>query len=367
MSAVCRNAKPSAQPSKPTGRSQAQARSPTARTNNYDVVELSSNEVCKAGGISLGPVLIKTQIKPDDVVNARFRIIKTPTNSPKAAENGELSDDQYNVKMERLLKCIMAEVEIGKRLRRETIRLKEQQSKLQQLKKMEQLKDNYERERFRLMKELHLSYVHRTPSMSPERPQSEPDKQRRSPPVSPATPTLPTTWKPRSASHAPPSNRHTQRPNNQTKRQRAVYEPQKPKQLNIRAPAPTSSSSLKTAYSRTQSTTWQEHQRQQGARVLQKPILSSYIVPPIDLCAKVKAKLSQMSRSKSSTPSMVSAKSQELCTPSQMDIFHDAPDEIATESYYDMLEVPRHSSVAVRASKMAQGRAASASRFSSCQ
>ncbi|KAI8043895.1 hypothetical protein M5D96_000038 [Drosophila gunungcola] len=105
----------------------------------FDVTQLSSSALCSKGGVQLPPLMLKGQIRPDQVANARFRLVE--------ADRRPLSDQRFNALIKRLVKCFMSEVEITKRLRKVTARRSVPPADLQLIRHLEALRRNYETER----------------------------------------------------------------------------------------------------------------------------------------------------------------------------------------------------------------------------
>ncbi|XP_052836617.1 LOW QUALITY PROTEIN: uncharacterized protein LOC128252710 [Drosophila gunungcola] len=114
----------------------------------FDVTQLSSSALCSKGGVQLPPLMLKGQIRPDQVANARFRLVE--------ADRRPLSDQRFNALIKRLVKCFMSEVEITKRLRKVTARRSVPPADLQLIRHLEALRRNYETERSSLVVKLSL-------------------------------------------------------------------------------------------------------------------------------------------------------------------------------------------------------------------
>ncbi|XP_044313342.1 uncharacterized protein LOC123037316 [Drosophila rhopaloa] len=114
----------------------------------FDVTQLSSSGLCSRGGVQLPPLMLKGQIHPNQVANARFRVVE--------ADHRPLSDQQFNALIKRLVKCFMSEVEITKRLRKVTARRSVHPADLQLIRHLEALRRNYETERSVLVVKLSL-------------------------------------------------------------------------------------------------------------------------------------------------------------------------------------------------------------------
>ncbi|XP_017114668.1 uncharacterized protein LOC108137472 [Drosophila elegans] len=114
----------------------------------FDVTQLSSFALCSKGGVQLPPLMLKGQIRPDQVANARFRVVE--------ADRRPLSDQRFNALIKRLVKCFMSEVEITKRLRKVTARRSVHPADLQLIRHLEALRRNYETERSVLVVKLSL-------------------------------------------------------------------------------------------------------------------------------------------------------------------------------------------------------------------
>ncbi|XP_017044198.1 uncharacterized protein LOC108090152 [Drosophila ficusphila] len=114
----------------------------------FDVTQLSSSGLASRRGVQLPPLMEKGQIRPDQVDNARFRVVEFEPRS--------LSEQQFNALIKRLVKCFMSEVEITKRLRKVTARRSVNPTDLQLIGHLEALRRSYEAERSVLVVKLSL-------------------------------------------------------------------------------------------------------------------------------------------------------------------------------------------------------------------
>ncbi|XP_016931844.4 uncharacterized protein [Drosophila suzukii] len=114
----------------------------------FDVTQLSSSGLGSKRGVQLPPLMLKGQIRPDQVEDARFRVVEP--------ERRPLSDQQFNALIKRLVKCFMSEVEITKRLRKVTAHRSVNPGDLQLIRHLEALRRNYETERSVLVVKLSL-------------------------------------------------------------------------------------------------------------------------------------------------------------------------------------------------------------------
>ncbi|XP_017009971.2 uncharacterized protein [Drosophila takahashii] len=144
----------------------------------FDVTQLSSSRLASQRGVQLPPLMMKGHIRPDQVENARFRVVE--------ADRRPLSDQQFNALIKRLVKCFMSEVEITKRLRKVTAHRSVQPVDLQLIRHLEALRRNYENERSVLVVKLSLdSRFNLYASHAAQVRETQPSKCRKSPKSNP--------------------------------------------------------------------------------------------------------------------------------------------------------------------------------------
>ncbi|KAH8341008.1 hypothetical protein KR059_012254, partial [Drosophila kikkawai] len=112
----------------------------------FNVAQVSSSALSSTRGFQLPPLLVKGQIRPEQLANVRFRLVEVDAQP--------LSDQQFNALIKRLVKCFMSEVEITKRMRKITSRRFLLPGNKQLIRHMEALRRNYETERSGLVVQL---------------------------------------------------------------------------------------------------------------------------------------------------------------------------------------------------------------------
>ncbi|EDV41930.1 uncharacterized protein Dana_GF17715 [Drosophila ananassae] len=117
----------------------------------FNVTQLDSHGLCSGRGVQLPPLMTKGQIRPEQVANARFRLLDPHSKA--------LSDQQFNALIKRLVKCFMSEVAITKKLRKLTahpIPSHPRPTGGDMIRHLETLRRNYEAERSDLVVKLSL-------------------------------------------------------------------------------------------------------------------------------------------------------------------------------------------------------------------
>ncbi|XP_043656736.1 uncharacterized protein LOC122622391 [Drosophila teissieri] len=114
----------------------------------FEVTQLSCFKLSTNRGVQLPPLMMKGQIRPNQVENARFRVV--------LADRRPLRHQQFNALIRRLVKCFMSEVEITKRLRKVTSKRPANPGELQLIRHLEALRRHYETERSVLVVKLSL-------------------------------------------------------------------------------------------------------------------------------------------------------------------------------------------------------------------
>ncbi|EDW95761.1 uncharacterized protein Dyak_GE25287 [Drosophila yakuba] len=114
----------------------------------FEVTQLSCFKLSTNRGVQLPPLMMKGQIRPDQVENATFRVV--------LADRHPLGHQQFNAQIRRLVKCFMSEVEITKRLRKVTSKRPANPGELKLIRHLEALRRNYETERSALVVKLSL-------------------------------------------------------------------------------------------------------------------------------------------------------------------------------------------------------------------
>ncbi|XP_026838307.1 uncharacterized protein LOC6552483 [Drosophila erecta] len=114
----------------------------------FEITQLNSSKLSTNRGVQLPPLMMKGLVRPDQVENARFRVVQ--------ADRRPVSDQHFNALIKRLVKCFMSEVEITKRLRKVTFKRPINSEELQLIRHLEALRRNYETERSVLVVKLSL-------------------------------------------------------------------------------------------------------------------------------------------------------------------------------------------------------------------
>ncbi|KAH8332456.1 hypothetical protein KR074_003434 [Drosophila pseudoananassae] len=115
----------------------------------FDVMQLNSHGLSSSQGVQLPPLMTRGQIRPEQVANARFRLLEPHSKA--------LSDQQFNALIKRLVKCFMSEVAITKRLRKLTAHpFAVRPTDEDMIRHLETLRRNYEAERSVLVVKLSL-------------------------------------------------------------------------------------------------------------------------------------------------------------------------------------------------------------------
>ncbi|XP_017082233.1 uncharacterized protein LOC108115331 [Drosophila eugracilis] len=117
-------------------------------TPTFEVTQLSNSVLGSKRGVQLPKLMVKGQILPYQVANARFHVVES---DPRP-----LSDQQFNALIKRLVKCFMSEVEITRRLRKATTHSSGNPTDLNLIRRLESLRRNYESERSVLVVKLSL-------------------------------------------------------------------------------------------------------------------------------------------------------------------------------------------------------------------
>ncbi|XP_016962463.1 uncharacterized protein LOC108032910 [Drosophila biarmipes] len=255
-----------------------------SKKRTFDVTHLSSSSLGSKRGVQLPPLMLKGQIRPDQVEDARFRVVES--------ERRPLSDQQFNALIKRLVKCFMSEVEITKRLRKVTAHRAVHPVDLQLIRHLEALRRNYESERSVLVVKLSLdSRFNLYASHAAQARETQPSRSRKS-----------------RKSHPPDSPPRSDKIPQKT--------PSRKYENDVRA-----------------------RQRQSGGSLPKGPrkaIVCNHIVTPVQLSHRLREKLYRLQETSVSPPSPESTRTEEpyqdaaldsaQVSPSSSDIFYDIPD-----------------------------------------
>ncbi|XP_034664333.1 uncharacterized protein LOC117898799 [Drosophila subobscura] len=136
----------------------ATAKSPRpkrAAAKSFDVAQVCSVDLESDGGVRLPPLTLESRIQPEDVADARFRLVEARSKPVM------LSDRQFDVHMKRLVKVFMSEVSITRDMREITSKRSLQPADRQLLQDLEILKGKLRQERCSLVVTLSKDSRHR--------------------------------------------------------------------------------------------------------------------------------------------------------------------------------------------------------------
>ncbi|XP_022213646.1 uncharacterized protein LOC111068468 [Drosophila obscura] len=134
--------------------------SPATAAKSFDVAHVCSGDLESDGGVRLPPLTLKSRIKPEDVVGARFRPVEARS---KAVV---LTDRQFDAHMKRLVKVFMAEVSITRDMREITSKRSLQPADRLLLQDLDILKGKFRHERSNLVVTLSMDSRHRSQQSS---------------------------------------------------------------------------------------------------------------------------------------------------------------------------------------------------------
>ncbi|BFF90099.1 uncharacterized protein DMAD_08689 [Drosophila madeirensis] len=126
-----------------------------AAAKSFDVAQVCSVDLESDGGVRLPPLTLESRIQPEDVADARFRLVEARSKPVM------LSDRQFDVHMKRLVKVFMSEVSITRDMREITSKRSLQPADRLLLQDLEILKGKLRQERCSLVVTLSKDSRHR--------------------------------------------------------------------------------------------------------------------------------------------------------------------------------------------------------------
>ncbi|XP_034131266.1 uncharacterized protein LOC117585731 [Drosophila guanche] len=129
--------------------------SPATAAKSFDVAQVCSVDLESDGGVRLPPLTLESRIQPEEVANARFRLVEARSKTVM------LTDRQFDVHMKRLVKVFMSEVSITRDMREITLKRALQPADRQLLQDLELLKGKFRQERCSLVVTLSKDSRHR--------------------------------------------------------------------------------------------------------------------------------------------------------------------------------------------------------------
>ncbi|XP_026845774.1 uncharacterized protein LOC6591988 [Drosophila persimilis] len=127
-----------------------------AAAKSFDVAQVCSVDLGSDGGVRLPPLTLQSRVEPEDVVDARFRLVEA------RSQTVVLTDRQFDVHLKRLVKVFMSEVSITRDMRALNSKRSLQPADRLLLQDLEILKGKFKEERSNLVVTLSMDSRNRS-------------------------------------------------------------------------------------------------------------------------------------------------------------------------------------------------------------